>query len=129
VLARALRALLAEKGILTDEEVSGQIDLMDSRTPALGGKVVAKAWTDPDFNALLLRDTRAALADLGIDIGTLADFKTVENTADVHNVIVCTLCSCYPKMLLGIPPAWYKSTAYRSRVVSDPRGVLREFGL
>ncbi|MGD9830089.1 MAG: nitrile hydratase subunit alpha [Hyphomicrobiaceae bacterium] len=129
VLERALRALLVEKGILTDEEVSGQIDLMDSRTPALGGKVVAKAWTDPDFKALLLRDTRAALAELGIDIGTLADFKTVENTADVHNVIVCTLCSCYPKMLLGIPPAWYKSTAYRSRVVSDPRGVLREFGL
>ena len=102
---------------------------MDSRTPALGAKVVARAWVDPAYKTRLLENTRAALAELGIDIGTLADFRTVENTPDVHNVVVCTLCSCYPKLLLGIPPAWYKSLAYRSRVVVDPRGVLKEFGL
>ena len=102
---------------------------MDSRSPALGAKVVARAWVDPAFKKRLLADTRAALAELGIDIGTLAEFRTVENTAKVHNVIVCTLCSCYPKMLLGIPPAWYKSLAYRSRTVVDPRGVLAEFGI
>jgi len=129
VLEQAIRELLIEKGILTAEEIYAQVDLMDSRTPALGAKVVARAWVDPAYKARLLADTRAALAELGIDIGTLADFRTVENTADVHNVIVCTLCSCYPKLLLGIPPAWYKSLAYRSRVVIDPRGVLKEFGL
>jgi nitrile hydratase subunit alpha len=102
---------------------------MDSRSPALGAKVVARAWTDPAFKKLLLKDTRAALMQLGIDIGAAPEFATVENTNKVHNVIVCTLCSCYPKMLLGIPPAWYKSLAYRSRTVVDPRGVLKEFGV
>jgi nitrile hydratase len=102
---------------------------MDSRTPALGASVVARAWVDPAFKRRLLKDTREALGELGIDIGTLAEFRTVENTPKVHNVIVCTLCSCYPKMLLGIPPAWYKSLAYRSRTVVDPRGVLAEFGI
>jgi nitrile hydratase len=129
VLERAIRELLIEKGVLTAEEISAQVDLMDSRSPALGAKVVARAWVDPDFKARLLADTRSALAELGIDIGTLAEFRTVENTPKVHNAVVCTLCSCYPKMLLGIPPAWYKSLAYRSRMVVDPRGVLREFGL
>src|SRR5262249_14577347 len=106
-----------------------QVDLMDSRSPALGAKVIARAWTDSAFKHRLLKDTRAALAELGIDIGTLADYVTVENTPRVHNVIVCTLCSCYPKLLLGIPPAWYKSFAYRSRPVIDPRAVLAEFGV
>ena len=129
MLERAIRELLIEKGVLTAEEISAQVDLMDSRSPALGAKVVARAWVDPDFKARLLADTRSALAELGIDIGTLAEFRTVENTPKVHNAVVCTLCSCYPKMLLGIPPAWYKSLAYRSRMVVDPRGVLREFGL
>jgi nitrile hydratase len=129
VLEQAVRELLIEKGVLTPGEISAQIDLMDSRSPALGAKVVARAWTDPAYKQRLLADTRAALAELGIDIGTLAEFRTVENTPEVHNVIVCTLCSCYPKMLLGIPPAWYKSLSYRSRVVADPRGVLREFGV
>jgi len=100
-----------------------------SRTPALGAKVIARAWVDPAFKKRLLKDTRAALLELDIDIGTIAEFATVENTPEVHNVIVCTLCSCYPKMLLGLPPAWYKSLAYRSRTVVDPRGVLGEFGL
>lgn len=129
VLERAIRELLLEKGVLTEQEISSQIDLMDSRSPALGARVVARAWTDAAFKQRLLADTRAALLELEIDIGTLAEFRTVENTPNVHNVIVCTLCSCYPKLLLGIPPAWYKSLAYRSRTVVDPRGVLKEFGV
>jgi len=129
VLEGALRRLLVEKGVLTEKEIAAQIDLMDSRSAALGAKVIARAWVDPRFKARLLQDYRAALAEVGIDIGHVAEFKVVENTADVHNVIVCTLCSCYPKMLLGIPPAWYKSLAYRSRTVIDPRGVLVEFGV
>ena len=129
VLEDAVRSLLIEKGVLTAQEIANQVDLMDSRSPALGAKVVARAWADPAFKKQLLKDTRAALAELGIDIGTLAEFHTVENTAKVHNIIVCTLCSCYPKMLLGVPPAWYKSLAYRSRTVADPRGVLAEFGV
>jgi len=128
VLEEAVRSLLIEKGVLTAQEIAAQVDVMDSRSPALGGRVVARAWTDPAFKKRLLADTRAALAEVGIDIGTLAEFRVVENTAKVHNVIVCTLCSCYPKMLLGVPPAWYKSLAYRSRTVVDPRGVLVEFG-
>ena len=129
VLEEAIRSLLVDKGVLTAKEIAAQVDLMDSRSPAMGAKVIARAWTKPAFKKRLLADTRAALAELGIDIGTLADYVTVENTARVHNVIVCTLCSCYPKLLLGIPPAWYKSLAYRSRTVLDPRGVLAEFGV
>jgi nitrile hydratase len=129
VLEEAVRALLIEKGVLTAGEIAAQVDVMDSRSAALGAKVVARAWTDRAFKKRLLADTRAALAELGVDIGTLAEFRVVENTPQVHNVIVCTLCSCYPKMLLGIPPAWYKSLAYRSRTVVDPRGVLAEFGV
>lgn len=129
VLEEAVRSLLEETGIMTSDEIAAQIDLMDSRTPALGAKVVAKAWTDPAFKAQLLADTKAALLEMNIDIGSLAEFRTIENTTDTHNVVVCTLCSCYPKLLLGIPPAWYKSLAYRSRVVVDPRAVLAEFGV
>jgi len=129
VLEEALRTLLIEKGVLTNQQIAAAVDLMDSRSPALGAKVVAHAWADPAFKRRLLKDTRTALAELGIDIGAVAEFATVENTPKVHNVIVCTLCSCYPKMLLGIPPAWYKSRAYRSRTVVDPRGVLAEFGV
>ena len=129
ILEEAVRTLLIEKGVLTAQEIAASVDLMDSRSPALGAKVVARAWADPAFKKLLLEDTRAALMQLGIDIGAAPEFSTVENTPKVHNVIVCTLCSCYPKMLLGIPPAWYKSLAYRSRAVTDPRGVLEEFGV
>jgi nitrile hydratase len=129
ILEEAVRSLLIEKGVLTPQEIAASVDLMDSRSPALGGKVVARAWADPAFKRLLLKDTRAALMQMGIDIGPSPEFATVENTPTVHNVIVCTLCSCYPKMLLGIPPAWYKSLAYRSRTVVDPRGVLTEFGV
>ena len=129
LLEEAVRTLLVDKGVLSNEEIAVQVDRMDSRSPAIGAAVVAKAWSDAAFRKLLLKDTRQALAGLGIDIGTLADYRTVENTAKVHNVVVCTLCSCYPKFLLGIPPAWYKSLAYRSRVVMEPRGVLEEFGV
>jgi nitrile hydratase alpha subunit len=129
VLEEAIRSLLIEKGVLTGQEIAAQVDLMDSRSPALGAKVVARAWVDPAFKKRLLKDTSAALAELGIDIGTLAEFRTVENTRKVHNVIVCSLCSSYPKMLLGVPPAWCKALAYRSRTVVDPRGVLAEFGV
>ncbi len=128
VLEQAIRELLIEKGVLTDEEIAQQIDITDSRTPALGAKVIAKAWSDPQFKQRLMRDCRGALLEIGIDIGEIAEFRAVENTANLHNVIVCTLCSCYPKLLLGIPPAWYKSLAYRSRTVREPRAVLKEFG-
>jgi nitrile hydratase subunit alpha len=129
LLEEALRTLLIEKGVVTAQQISASVDLMDSRSPALGAKVVARAWVDPQFKKLLLKDTRAALKQIGIDIGAAPEFATVENTPEVHNVIVCNLCSCYPEMLLGIPPAWYKSLAYRSRTVIDPRGVLAEFGV
>jgi nitrile hydratase len=129
VLEQALRELLVEKGVLSEAEIAAQIDQIDSRSPALGAKVIARAWVDPAYKARLLADCRAALAELGIDIGQLAEFKVVENVPGVHNVVVCTLCSCYPKMLLGIPPAWYKSLAYRARTVVEPRAVLAEFGV
>lgn len=129
VMEEAIRSLLLEKGILSDAEIAAQIDLMDSRSPALGAMVVARAWSDTAFKQRLLSDCRAALKELDIDIGQIAEFKVVENTPETHNVIVCTLCSCYPKLLLGIPPAWYKSLAYRARTVIDPRGVLAEFGV
>ena len=125
----AIEALLAEKGLLTADEVQRQVDLMDGRTPADGAKVVARAWADPDFKARLLSDARSALGELDIEIPADTPHLTVvENTEDVHNLVVCTLCSCYPRMLLGRPPDWYKSLAYRSRAVSDPRGVMAEFG-
>ena len=124
----ALRELLVEKGIVTAEEVRAEVEAMDARTPAQGAMVVARAWCDPDFKARLLADGTAACEDLGINMGALR-LVVVENTDEVHNVIVCTLCSCYPRMLLGRPPDWYKSRAYRSRVVRDPRAVLAEFGL
>lgn len=126
-LETALRELLIEKGVLTAEEVQRQIGRMDARTPALGARVVAKAWSDPAYKGRLLADANAAVAELGIDIQP-THLIALENTGEVHNMVVCTLCSCYPRNLLGIPPAWYKARAYRSRAVRDPRGVLAEFG-
>jgi len=128
ILERALRELLIEKGVITAAEVNAKIDDIDSRNPALGAAIIAKAWTEPDFKARLLDDPRAAVGELGIETGDLAELAVIENTPEIHNVVVCTLCSCYPRMILGVPPAWYKSTPYRSRVVADPRGVLAEFG-
>ena len=125
----AIQALLIDKGLITVDEVRRAVEDMDSRSPALGAKVVARAWVDPAFKARLLADAKAALAELGIDTGWIASIVAVENVEKIHHVVVCTLCSCYPRMLLGYPPDWYKSLNYRSRVVVDPRGVLKEFGL
>ena len=125
----AIEALLAEKGLLTADEVQSQVDRMDRRTPADGARVVARAWVDSEFKSRLLSDPRSALGEMGIRIPEETPHLTVvENTEGVHNLVVCTLCSCYPRMLLGRPPDWYKSLAYRSRAVSDPRGVMAEFG-
>lgn len=123
----AVRELLIDKGILSAEDIRRQVEDMDARTPALGAKVIARAWVDPEFKRLLLTDGNAACEALGLERGPYK-LVVVENTDRVHNVIVCTLCSCYPRWLLGLPPDWYKSRAYRSRVVSEPRTVLREFG-
>jgi nitrile hydratase len=124
----AVRELLIEKGIVSADDVRRQVEDMDSRTPARGAKVVAHAWSDPAYKARLLVDGNAALEEIGLDRG-LYKLVVVENTPSVHNVIVCTLCSCYPRWLLGLPPDWYKSRNYRSRVVREPRAVLEEFGL
>ena len=124
----AVRELLIEKGVTTAKEIAGQIDAMDARSPANGAAVVARAWTDPTFRDALLADASAATRDMGFDIGPMR-LIALENTETEHNVVVCTLCSCYPRNLLGLPPDWYKSRAYRSRAVSEPRAVLREFGL
>jgi len=123
----SLRELLVEKGVVSDAEVDAVAADMKARGPERGAKVVARAWTDPAFKQRLLADGTAACEDLGLDIPALK-LVVVENTPEVHNVIVCTLCSCYPRMLLGLPPDWYKSRNYRSRVVREPRAVLAEFG-
>jgi nitrile hydratase len=127
----AVRELLIQKGIITAAEVSKVIEDIESRSPEGGARVVARAWDDTKFRELLLRDATTALTSMGFELALFLDTQlvVVENTPDVHNVVVCTLCSCYPRMLLGLPPAWYKSRAYRARVVSEPRAVLREFGL
>ena len=127
--ARALEELLIEKGVIKREDVRKAIDWLVSRTPADGAKLVARAWVDPDFKQRLLEDARAAALELGLDPGPSPVVVAIENTENLHHVVVCTLCSCYPRALLGPPPAWYKSLPYRSRTVADPRGVLAEFGL
>ena len=128
VLEQAIRELLIEKGLLTAEQIQRQIDDMDSRTPMNGAKLVAKAWTDPAFKARLLSEPKAVIQEWGIDLDKSPELMIVENTTSVHNVIVCTLCSCYPRAVLGVPPAWYKKKAYRARTVVEPRAVLAEFG-
>jgi nitrile hydratase alpha subunit len=127
--ARALEALLVEKGVIAREDVREGIDWFVSRTPADGARVVARAWVDPDYRERLLADGREAAVELGIDPGPAPVLVAVENTERVHHMVVCTLCSCYPRGLLGPPPDWYKSLPYRSRAVSDPHGVLAEFGV
>lgn len=127
---RRLETLLEEKGVITGEKVDEAIDaFLAASSPANGAKVVAHAWTDEAYKARLLADGTAAVQELGYMDGSYQRLRVVENTATTHNVIVCTLCSCYPLRLLGPSPSWYKSEAYRSRVVREPRGVLREFGL
>lgn len=123
----AVEELLILRGVFTKEDVDRQVAAMDARTYHSGAKVVARAWADPAYKARLIADPRAACAELGFNIGPL-HLIVVENTPDLHNVVVCTLCSCYPRLLLGVPPHWYKSREYRSRVVREPRKVLAEFG-
>ena len=125
----AIRELLVEKGVVTTDELDDIIVRVRARTPADGAKVVARAWLDEAFRERLLTDARAAVGDLGYQLSHDAELAVVENTADVHHLVVCTLCSCYPSSLLGPPPDWYKSFAYRQRAVIEPRAVLREFGL
>lgn len=124
----ALRELLVEKGVTTQADINAQIARMDDRTPALGARVVARAWSDPAYKARLIEDGSAACRELGIEVDAMK-LLVVENTDDVHNVVVCTLCSCYPRNILGLPPDWYKQRAYRTRTVKEPRKVLSEFGL
>ncbi len=127
ILGIALKELLIEKGVVSAEEVREAIETRDTITPARGAKIVARAWTDPDFKARLLADGNAGAAELDCPM-VYTELVAVENTAEAHNVIVCTLCSCYPRELLGLPPSWYKSREYRARVVREPRAVLKEFG-
>ncbi len=127
-LTDAVTDLLLEKGVITGEELRRTLETIDAASPAHGARLVARAWLDPAFKARVLEDANAAAGELGIDAGAIP-IRAVENRPDLHNVIVCTLCSCYPRYLLGAAPDWYKSRAYRSRVVREPRAVLAEFGL
>ncbi len=128
LLEQAVRELLIEKGVFSADDLRRQVDRTDSVSPADGAKVVAKAWSDSAFKAQLLADPKAAIESLGYDVGPAPNLVVLENTDSLHHVVVCTLCSCYPRVLLGPPPDWYKSKQYRGRVVIDPRGVLQEFG-
>ncbi|HIE9882756.1 TPA: nitrile hydratase subunit alpha [Klebsiella variicola subsp. variicola] len=127
---RALESLLQEKGLIDPAALDELIDTYEHKVgPRNGAQVVAKAWSDPEYKRRLLADATAAIAELGFSGVQGEDMQVVENTPDVHNVTVCTLCSCYPWPVLGLPPVWYKSAPYRSRIVIDPRGVLAEFGV
>ncbi len=126
-MQNALEELLVLKGVFTGAEVDREVKAMELRNPERGAKMVARAWVDPDYKARVLNDGSAAAEELGFAVGPLR-LIVLEDTPRVHNVIVCTLCSCYPRMLLGLPPEWYKSSNYRSRVVREPRAVLQEFG-
>jgi nitrile hydratase len=128
ILEISIRELLIERGLLTADEHRHQLEILDSRSPALGAGLIARAWVDPAFRQRLLTDSVAAAAEFGIDQYDNTDFTVLEDTEKVHNVICCTLCSCYPRAVLGLPPAWYKSGSYRSRMVREPRMVLAEFG-
>jgi nitrile hydratase len=127
-LALALRELMIEKGIVTTDEIRRQIELIDSRSPALGARVVARAWVDPEYRKRLLADGPAAVGELGATMYDGTRLVVLENTPQVHNMVVCTLCSCYPRTVLGLPPDWYKSRTYRARTVREPRAVLADFG-
>jgi len=125
----AIRDLLLEKGVITDKDIQRQVEYQEARSPANGAKLVARAWVDPAFKARLIGHPKAACAEMGIDATSFNEFVVLENTEKVRHMVVCTLCSCYPRPILGRPPDWYKSFNYRQRAVNDPRGVMREFGL
>jgi len=127
IMSRAMQELLEAKGVVTAEEIRRRMEIFEEEFPYRGSRVIARAWTDPAFRARLLEDGKAACAEMGVELEATR-LIAVENTPDVHNVIVCTLCSCYPRELLGMPPTWYKSDNYRARVVREPRSVLKEFG-
>lgn len=127
--AYAMRDILIEKGVVTEADIRQQAEFTESKTPANGARLVALAWTDPEFKARFMADPKKVCAEMGIDASTLNEFVILENTDKVRHVVVCTLCSCYPRPILGRPPDWYKSFNYRKRAVNDPRGVMREFGL
>ena len=125
----AIRDLLLDKGVLTEKDIRRQIEYQEARSPANGAKLVARAWVDPAFKSRLMADPKEACAEMGIDAASINEFVVLENTEKVRHMVVCTLCSCYPRPILGRPPDWYKSFNYRQRAVKDPRGVMREFGL
>jgi nitrile hydratase len=127
-LLAALRGLLAEKGIASAEEIAATVSATDAATPAQGARMVAKAWTDAAFRTFMLADGTRAATSLGIPMRGLPPLGVLENTPRMHHLVVCTLCSCYPRAVLGYPPFWYKSAAYRARAVRDPRGLLAEWG-
>lgn len=127
VMEIALRELLIEKKIFSAADLRRQIEEMDGRNAGIGARLVARAWLDADYKARALANGSAAAQEIGIEVGP-TKLIVLENTGKIHNLVVCTLCSCYPRMLLGLPPDWYKSKAYRSRAVRAPRAVLREFG-
>jgi len=127
---KAIESILAEKGLIDPKALDAMVDLFENKIgPRNGAQVVAKAWTDPAYKARLLDNATAAIKELGFSGLQGEDMVVLENTDEIHNMVVCTLCSCYPWPTLGLPPVWYKSAPYRARVVSDPRGVLKEFGL
>ena len=127
-LLAALRSLLAAKGIAEPAEIADRIAITDAATPGRGAAMVAKAWVDPEFRALMLADGAQAAESLGIPMRGMPPLGVLENRPDLHHLVVCTLCSCYPRAVLGYPPFWFKSTSYRARAVRDPRGVLGEWG-
>ncbi|HQT86096.1 MAG: nitrile hydratase [Acidiphilium sp. 37-64-53] len=127
-LLRALQRVLADKDIARPDEIAERIRITDAGTPAQGARMVAKAWCDPAFRTLMLADGGSAAALLDIPMRGAPALGVLENTADLHHLVVCTLCSCYPRAVLGYPPFWFKSAAYRARAVRDPRGLLTEFG-
>ena len=128
IMETSVRELLVEKELITADEIRHMLEVMDSRTPALGAKLVARAWVDPEFRARLLANGRAACEELGISFFEDTQFIVLENTDKVHNLICCTLCSCYPREIIGLPPDWYKLRPYRSRAVKEPRALLAELG-
>ena len=128
IMETAIRELLVDKKVFDAGEIRQMLEVMDTRTPALGSRIVARAWVDPAFRARLLANGRAAVEELGIDFFENTQLIVLENTDKVHNVVVCTLCSCYPREILGLPPDWYKLKPYRARTVKEPRAVLAEFG-
>ena len=126
---KALESLLLEKGLIETAAIDELIDMFENRLgPWNGAKVVARAWTDPDYKDRLMQNGTVAISEMGFEVVQGEEMVIVENTPDVHNIVVCTLCSCFPWVTLGMPPVWYKSAPYRARAASDPRGVLREFG-